>query len=90
MNPFKLLGQMPASDSPKFELNALDWQKIGREALMNVIPVAVPVLTTMEGFRYQLANGTDYTIAVVVGLRLLLEVIRRLTAGQPLPKPAEG
>lgn len=88
MNPFKLLGQMPASDSPKFSMNSLDWQKIGREALMMVIPVAVPILTQMEGFRYQF-NGTDYTIAVVVGLRLLLEVVRRLTAGQSMPKPAE-
>lgn len=81
MNPFKLLGQMPASDSPQFSLNSLDFKKVGREALMMVIPLAVPMLTQMEGYRYNI-NGTDYTIAVVIGLRIALEFVRRFVAGE--------
>jgi len=82
MNPFKLLGQMPASDSPQFSVNALDLKKIGREAVMMIIPLSVPVITSMEGYRYTI-HGADCTVVVVVGLRLVLEGIRRLIAGEP-------
>ena len=81
MNPFKIFGQMPASDSPQFSINALDWQKIAREFGMLTVSILAAAIPNLLGYRYEF-GGTDYTIPVIAGLRILLEALRRFTAGQ--------
>jgi hypothetical protein len=74
----QMFGQLPASNSPEFKLNSLDWAKIARELVMILIPMIPPLL----GYRYEF-NGKDFTPEVVIGLRLLLQWAKQWAGGQP-------
>lgn len=74
-----LLTSLPASTSPQFKLNSLDWQKIGRMALIQLVGLGVSMIPMFMGFSYKL-HGTDYTPIVVLALGWLLEAGRRFSA----------
>jgi len=80
MNP---LGSLQGASSPQFSLNALDWKKILRFFLVQVIglflTVGVPFLL---GFKYTL-KGTDYTPYVLVFVNAAAEAGRRFLAQAP-------
>lgn len=81
-NPFSILGQLPASNSPRWTFNSLDAKKIGRECLIALIPVLTPVLASAQGHSF-VFNGTDYTLPISIGIWLVLQFFRRLASGQP-------
>lgn len=73
---------MPASDSPKFSLNALDLKKLGREFLLLLGPTILMELGKLEGFRYVI-HGTDYTLFVLIGLRIIAGIIQKTVTSSP-------
>jgi hypothetical protein len=77
MNP---LSSLPASTSPQFSLNKLDWQKIGRMALVQVAGLLASLLPMAAGFSYKF-GGVDYTPFVVMIVNLLAEGLRRWSTG---------
>lgn len=81
MNLFGLFGQLPASNSPQFTLNALDWKKIGREIGMVGLTIAAEELPKLMGYHY-VFGGKDYTTTVLAVVWFTLQVVRRTIAGQ--------
>ena len=83
---------LPPTNSPKFSIDALDWKKLAREAWLLLLPwlamKAVELIPGLENFRYDF-GGKDYTLYVILGLRLALEAAKRYLQGQKLPVPAE-
>lgn len=71
-----VLGKLPASDSPQFSVNALDWQKIGRMALVQVAGLLVGIAPMLTGFRYVI-HGVDLTPVVVLIVNAGAELLRR-------------
>jgi hypothetical protein len=80
MNP---LGQMPATASTRFSLSALDWFKILRFLIIQIVGLfltyALPHLTSMT---YSW-GGVDHTADVLLAVNILAELGRRFLAGQP-------
>jgi len=80
MNP---LGSLPGASSTQFSLNALDWRKILRFFLIQLVglflTIGVPFLL---GFKYTL-KGTDYTPYVLVFVNAAAEAARRFLAQPP-------
>ncbi len=74
----QMFGQLPASNSPAFSINSLDWAKIAREFVLILIPMVPPLL----GYRYEF-GGKDYTPEVVIGLRLALQWAKQWAGGEP-------
>ena len=73
-----LLGTLPASTSPQFSLNALDWKKVGRMALVQAAGLLIGVAPMLAGFQYKI-HGVDLTPVVLMGINLSVEVLRRFT-----------
>lgn len=78
MNP---LGKLPASDSPQFSLNKLDWQKLGRMALVQAAGFVATALPMLAGFTYKF-KGVDFTPVVVIFVGWLGEALRRFVSGR--------
>jgi hypothetical protein len=74
-----LFGKLPASNSPQFSLNALDWHKIRRLALTQLVGLFVSVTPMLLGFTYKF-HGTDYTPIVVTVVGWLAEAGRRFVS----------
>jgi hypothetical protein len=78
-----ILGQLPASTSQQFSLNALDWEKVLRFVLVQLlglfVTLAVPALLK---FTY-IWNGTDYTPYVLIAVNGAAEAARRFLAQAP-------
>lgn len=76
------LGNLPPSDSPAFSLNAVDWMKILRALIVQVVglfvTLGVPYFTK---FKYTY-KGADYTPLVLVLVNTMAEAGRRFLAGQ--------
>lgn len=82
MNP---LGQLPASQSPQFSLNALDAQKILRFLLVQILGLVVSLgAKWLLGFHYVYA-GQDYTAEVVMAVNTVAELARRFVSGVKNP-----
>lgn len=73
MNP---LGPLPASTSPKFSLQSLDLQKIGRFTLVQGIGAFATYAPMLAGYKYEF-GGIDFTPFVVSGVPVLVEAARR-------------
>ena len=80
MNP---LGSLQGASSPQFSLNALDWKKILRFFLVQVVglflTIGVPFLLK---FTYTW-HGTEYTPYVLVFVNAAAEAARRFLAQPP-------
>lgn len=80
MNP---LTPLTGPQSPQFSLNLLDWKKILRFFIVQLIglflTLGVPFLL---GFKYTL-KGTDYTPYVLVFVNAAAEAARRFLAQPP-------
>jgi hypothetical protein len=81
MNP---LGTLPASTSPAGTLDLTDWRKILREALLLGSSALITYAPTLAGLHYSV-GGQDITPEVVIGVRIAVELVRRLVTG-PLAK----
>jgi hypothetical protein len=80
MNP---LGALPASTSRQFSLNAIDWKKILRLLLVQILGLFLSTgVPALLGYHY-VFNGVDYTGSVVIVVSTLAEALRRFLAGQP-------
>jgi glycerol uptake facilitator-like aquaporin len=83
MNPVGALGNIPPSHSQQFTLSKIDWQKILRMLLVQVIGIflsaGVPALLNW----HYVYKGVDYTAVVVVVVNTLAEAARRFLSGQP-------
>ena len=62
MNP---LGSLPGASSTPGTLNTLDWQKILRALLVQLISAFVVLAPKLAGMTY-IYKGTDYTPAVLI------------------------
>jgi hypothetical protein len=80
MNPLKAL---PASTSKQFSLSLLDWKKILRAAIVQLLALflsaGVPALLQW----HYVFRGVDYTGIVVTLVGLVAEALRRFLAAQP-------
>lgn len=80
MNP---LGTLPATDSAQFSLSKLDWQKILRMAIVQLMGLTLSAgVPALLGYHY-VYGGVDYTGIVVVAVNTGAEAMRRFLAGQP-------
>lgn len=80
MNP---LAPLPASTSPQFSLNKIDWQKILRAALVQLASLFLTLgLPALLNFKYVI-KGTDYTPIVLLVVNGGAEAVRRFVAGAP-------
>lgn len=80
MNP---LGPMPGTSSEQFSLNTLDWMKILRFLLVQVIGVFVTMVVPWAlGLTY-VYNGHDFTAIVVMLVNTLAEAGRRFLSTSP-------
>lgn len=70
------LGKLPASNSPQFSVNALDWAKIRRLVLVQIAGLLVGFAPMLTGFRYQY-KGIDVTPMVIMGINTGAEILRR-------------
>ena len=77
----QMFGQLPASNSPKFSMNTLDWAKITREVAMLAAALLIENGSKLLGVRYEF-NGQDYTMYAVIGIRLALQWAKQFTGGQ--------
>lgn len=86
------LRQMPASNSPAFTWNTIDWAKLLREfwalALTWLGAVVLPWLIakflensdTLLAHQY-IINGTNYTMAVTFALKLAITAAKQYVSG---------
>lgn len=81
INPNPLGGQL-ASNSPQFSLNGLDWMKVLRFVLVQVIGLLLTFAPTLAGMAYKW-RGVDYTPIVVMVVNGAAEAARRFLAGRP-------
>lgn len=80
MNP---LGALPASTSKQFSLSALDWKKLLRLLLIQILGLFLSTgVPALLGYHY-VFGGVDYTGFVVIIVGTLAEAVRRFLAGQP-------
>lgn len=79
MNP---LGSLPGASSTPGTLNTLDWQKILRALLVQLISAFVVLAPKLAGMTY-IYKGTDYTPAVLIVINGATEAGRRLLTGVP-------
>jgi hypothetical protein len=78
-----VLSALPASTSPQFSLSTVDWKKILRMLLVQLIGLALSAgVPALLNYHY-VYNGVDYTGFAVVGVNTLAEAARRFLAGQP-------
>lgn len=83
MNLLALLGSLPASDSIKGRLNALDWKKTIRSTLLPGV-LAYVAVATVEKLMNDLAGiglPEGATTQIVVVLAPTLELLRRKYMG---------
>ncbi len=73
------LGKLPASNSPQFSMNALDWAKIRRMVLVQIAGLLVGFVPMLTGFRY-VYKGVDYTPVVVMTINTFAEALRRFVS----------
>jgi hypothetical protein len=78
MNPFEILGKLPADPSAKGTLNVTDWKKTTRLAITALIGLAlthgIPYLTAHSW----VFDGRDYTQTVWIAATVVAEVLRRV------------
>jgi hypothetical protein len=80
MNP---LGSLPGTSSEQFSLNALDWKKILRAALIQLGGVFVTVIAPhLLGLTYTW-GGVSYTPYVLIAVNAALEMVRRWLSSAP-------
>jgi hypothetical protein len=76
-----VMGSLPASTSTQFHLSQVDWLKILRIFLVQVLGIVASELPKLAGYTY-VYKGTDYTTEVVLVVNTGAELIRRFLAGQ--------
>jgi hypothetical protein len=80
MNP---LGSLPATSSPQFSISAIDWEKICRAALVQVISLFVTLgVPRLLSFTY-IYHGVNYTPEVLLVVNGAAEAARRFLTGAP-------
>lgn len=89
MNP---LGQLPASSSDGASLNKMDWLKVLRMLLVQLISIfltmAVPAMTKATYVYHGKGWTYDFTPYVLIVVSCIAELGRRWLAGQN-PAPAQ-
>ena len=80
MNP---LGTLPGASSEQFSVNALDFKKTGRAALVQLIGLFVTLgAPRLLGMTYTY-KGVDYTPYVLIAVNAAAEIGRRFLSGSP-------
>jgi len=86
------LKQMPASNSPAFTMNTIDWAKLLRDFWVlflawfsaTVLPWLISQFLgysdTLLAHQY-IINGTNYTMAVTFALKLLIQAAKQWAGG---------
>lgn len=78
MNP---LGSLPASNSPSWGLNSMDWLKIARALLVALFSLALTQGVPMLMHFSYVFHGVDLTIYVFGAINVAAEAMRRFVAG---------
>ena len=76
MNP---LGSLPASNSAQFTLNTIDWLKVLRILLVQLLGLFVTYAPVLSGYHY-VVMGQDITPVVLILINTALELARRFLA----------
>jgi hypothetical protein len=78
----EILGVLPASNSPQFSLNKLDWKKILRFTIVQAIGLLISLGPMLLCFRYVI-GGHDYTQIAVILINGGVEAGRRYISPRP-------
>ena len=73
------MNSLPASNSPQFSLNALDWKKIARFMAVQAVGAGLTLVPVALGYKY-VYKGADYTPIVLMAVNGLAEAGRRFVA----------